>query len=48
MGAGLLIEPVYNDSQQGGSLLAFIYKAWSERGGGFFSPLARGVVRRSS
>lgn len=47
MGAGLLIEPVYNDSQQGGSLLAFIYKAWSERGG-FFSPLARGVVRRSS
>lgn len=34
MGAGLLIEPVYNDSQQGGSLLAFIYKAWSERGGG--------------
>lgn len=34
VGAGLLIEPVYNDSQQGGSLLAFIYKAWSERGGG--------------
>lgn len=33
MGAGLLIEPVYNDSQQGGSLLAFIYKAWSEGGG---------------